>query len=96
MLIETPYKVGDTVSLKLNTGEELVARLEEETGPTYLLHKPMVLVAGQQGLGLAPFMFSVNPDSKFKINANHVTCILKTEKELASQYTQQTTGIAVV
>ena len=95
MLIEAPYKNGDTVSLKLSTGEEIVARLEEESGSHYQLHKPMVLVAGQQGLGLAPFMFSVNPDSKFRINASVVTCILKTEKELASQYTQQTTGIAV-
>ena len=95
MLIEAPYKNGDTVSLKLSTGEEIVARLEEESGSHYQLHKPMVLVAGQQGLGLAPFMFSVNPDSKFRINASVVTCILKTEKELASQYMQQTTGIAV-
>ena len=31
MLIETPYKVGETVSLKLTSGEEVVARLEEET-----------------------------------------------------------------
>ena len=95
MLIETPYKVGDTISLKLTSGEEVVARLEEETDATYTLHKPMVLVAGQQGLGLAPFMFSVSQDAKFKVNAGVVTCVLKTEKELASQYTQQTTGIAV-
>ena len=95
MIIETPYKNGDTVSLKLTSGEELVARLDDETTTHYQLHKPMVLVANQQGLGLAPFMFSVSPDSKFKINASAVTCVLKTEKELASQYTQQTTGIAV-
>ena len=95
MLLETPYKNGDTVSLKLTSGEEVVARLEEESGSTYTLHKPMVLVAGQNGLGLAPFMFSVGTESKFKINSNVVVCVIKTEKELASQYTQQTTGIAV-
>ena len=95
MLIDTPYKVGDTVSLKLSSGEEVVARLEDESGSKYTLHKPMVLVAGQNGLGLAPFMFSVGADAKFQINASVVTCVLKTEKELASQYTQQTTGIAI-
>lgn len=95
MLIETPYKNGDTVSLKLTSGEEVVARLEEETGTHTVLHKPMVLIAGQQGLGLAPFMFSVSADSKFKINNTSVTCVSKTEKELASQYTQQTTGITI-
>jgi hypothetical protein len=95
MIIETPYKNGDIVSLKLTSGEEVVARLEEQSASTIVLHKPMVLIAGQQGLGLAPFMFSVSPDAKFKINNNSVTCTIKTEKELASQYTQQTTGIAV-
>ena len=29
MIIETPYKEGDTVSLKLSSGEEIVARLEK-------------------------------------------------------------------
>jgi len=96
MLIEAPYKNGDTVSLKLTSGEEVVARLEDETTTHTIILKPMVLIAGQQGLGLAPFMFSVSADSKFKINNTSVTCVSKTEKELASQYTQQTTGIQVL
>ena len=96
MIIETPYKNGDTVSLKLTSGEEIVARLDEETATQVVIHKPMVLIAGQQGLGLAPFMFSVSADAKFKINNQSVTCIAKTEAELAKQYTSQTTGIQVI
>ena len=95
MLIETPYKNGDTVSIKLTSGEELVARLEDETATQVVLHKPLVLIAGQQGLGLAPFMFSVSSDSKFKINNSTVACIAKTETEISKQYTQQTTGITL-
>jgi hypothetical protein len=93
MLIETPYKDGDTVSVKLSSGEELVARLDSEDDKHITLNKPMVLVANQQGLGLAPFMFSVSPDNKFKINIGNVTCVLRTEKGLSNQYTEQTTGI---
>lgn len=96
MLIETPYKVGDTVSFKLSSGEELVARLEDETEKTYTLKKPMVLIAGQQGLGLAPFMFSVSPEGKFVLQAQSVSCIAKTEEEIGKQYTAQTTGLALV
>jgi hypothetical protein len=95
MLIETPYKIGDTVSFKLSSGEEIIARLEEETDKSFVLHKPMVLIMGQQGLGLAPFMFSVKPDSKFSLRISSVSCVAKTEKEIAAQYTQQTTGIAI-
>ena len=96
MLIETPYKEGDTVSFKLSSGEEIVARLESETEKSYTLKKPMVLVAQQQGLGLAPFMFSVSPDGKFVLQANSVSCIAKTEEEIGKQYVAQTSGIALV
>ena len=43
MLIETPYKNGDTVSLKLSSGEEIVGRLEEET-PTKFVWAFLLLI----------------------------------------------------
>lgn len=95
MLIEAPYKTGDTVSLKLTSGEEIVGRLEEETDNVIRLSKPLMLTASQQGVGLAPFMFTVNPESKFTLNKNTVTCVVKTEKEMASQYITSTSGLAV-
>jgi len=56
----------------------------------------MVLIAQQQGLGLAPFMFSVSPDGKFVLQANSVSCVAKTEAEIGKQYTAQTSGIQMV
>ena len=93
MLIEAPYKVGDTVSFKLNSGEELVSRLDSEDTSSYTLRKPMVLIAQKEGLGLAPYMYSVSPDAKFNILANTVSCISKTESEIAKQYVATTSGI---
>ena len=95
MLIEVPYKEGDTVSFKLSSGEEIVGRLDKEEDKGYTLHKPMVLVAQPEGLGLAPFMFSVSPDAKFVLQATSVSCIAKTQDDIAKQYVQTTTGIAV-
>lgn len=95
MLLELPYKVGDTVSLKLTSGEEVIGRLDEENGNTLVLHKPLMLTATPQGLGLAPFMFSVAPDTKIKISTDKVLCIAKTLEEMAKQYISNTTGIAV-
>lgn len=96
MIIETPYKDGDTISLKLGSGEEIVARLEKEDTKYLTVRKPMVLIAQQDGLGLAPFMFSVSPDGKFNINVTSVSCVAKTEEQIAKQYTSQTSGIAMV
>ena len=96
MIIETPYKDGDTVSFKLASGEEIVARLDKEDTKSFTIKKPMVLIAQQEGLGLAPFMFSVSPDTKFVIQATSVACVAKTQEEIAKQYTSQTSGIAMV
>lgn len=93
MLIETPLKTGDVISMKLSSGEELITKLEEESQESYKISKPLMVIAGQQGLGLAPFMFTVNPESSVKINKDNVICITSTEKEMASQYIQNTTGI---
>jgi hypothetical protein len=93
MLIETPYKDGDTVSIKMSSGEEVIARLDSETETEIALVKPLMLVVQQQGMGLAPFMFSVTPDTKIKMAKSNVICIAKTAKDIADQYTQQTTGI---
>lgn len=96
MLIQTPYKVGDIVSVKLSSGEEMVATLEKENEKEVILKKPLMLVAGQNGAGLAPFMFTVDQDAKFSIKLNSIICIVKTAKDAASTYTQSTTGLTVV
>jgi hypothetical protein len=93
MLIETPIKEEDIVSFKLNSGEEIVARLKAQDANSYTLHKPMVLIMQQQGMGLAPFMFSVSPEAKFILQAPSITCIAKTENEIAKQYTATTSNI---
>ena len=96
MLIEVPYKIGDTVSLKLSSGEEIVARLKEEDATKFVLNKPVVLIAQAEGLGLAPYMFSVSPDAKFSILATSVSCIAKTQDEIAKQYISTTSSIATI
>ena len=96
MLIEAPNKVGDVVSLKLSSGEEILGRLEAEKENNVTLKKPMVLIAQEKGLGLAPFMFSVSPDGKFVMKSTAISCMAKTEAEISKQYTAQTSGIALV
>jgi hypothetical protein len=53
----------------------------------------MVLIMQAEGLGLAPYMYSVKPTSKFNILVNSVSCIAKTETDIADQYTATTSGI---
>lgn len=94
MLIETPYKNGDTVTIKTLT-EEVIGRLVEETDTTIKVHKPMAIMATQQGIGLGPFAFTIGQDADVVLNKSVILMIAKTEKEMASQYTQNTTGLAI-
>ena len=94
MLIEAPYKKGDTVSIKLTSGEEIVARLDEEARDYMMLHKPMCLVMGQNGVGLAPFMMSVNPEKeKYKLLTSSVAMVSRTDDNISKTYVETTTGL---
>ena len=93
MIIETPYKATDTITIKTNAGEELVARFVEEDANTLTVEKPMAIVATQQGIGLGPFTFTISPDAKVKINKHGCLVIHKTDGEMAKQYVSSTTGI---
>lgn len=95
MIIDTPYKVGDTISMKTVAGEEIIARLDEEKGTKLKVSKPMALTMGQQGLGMVPFCFTVSPETSIELNMNTLVFIAKTDAEMAKQYVQSTTGIAI-
>lgn len=96
MIIETPYKQNDTVTLKTTAGEEIIGRFVEETDTKITLNKPMSIVVTQQGIGLGPFAFTINPDSKIKINKNVLLFVHKTDGEMAKQYVASTSGIQLV
>ena len=93
MLVEQGLKEKDVVSMKLASGEEIVTRYVSADETAYVVEHPMVLIARQEGLGLAPFMFSVPPGNKFKFATNNVLCAMATEPELAKQYMSQTSGL---
>ena len=93
MIIETPYKANDTITLKSNAGEEIVARFVEEDSNTITVQKPMTLMASQGGVGLAPWCITTHPDSKLKINKSMLLFVHKTDNEMAKQYVAGSTGI---
>lgn len=94
MLLEKPIASGDIVSIKLANGEEIIARLEEETDQHIKISRPLAVTLGAQGLGMIPFMFLANKDT-VTIKQMHVLVIAPAKKDAADQYVQGTTGIAL-
>jgi len=93
MFFEVPYKTGDTVSVKLISGEEVVGRIGELAQDVVILTKPMTFIMGPQGLGMVPYMFSAPQDAKIKIKESAIVAIVKTDENVNKQYIQQTTGL---
>lgn len=96
MIIETPYKTNDAVTLKTTGGDEVVARFVEENDKTITITKPLALMATPQGIGLGPWTFTVDPQSKIKINKSTLVFVHKTEESMAKQYVTSTSGLSMI
>ena len=93
MLIDKGVSVGEVITLKLTSGEELVAKLLEDGSVYYKLSRPMVIGMGQQGPGLMPYLFTVHPDKEVKLLKSTVTVAEATDAVFAKQFLEQTSGI---
>lgn len=96
MLIDKGVTEGEVITLKLTSGEEIVAKLVEDGPQHYKLSRPMVIGMGQQGPGLMPYLFTVHPDKDVKLLKSTVTVAEATDKQFADQFIQSTTGIKLV
>ena len=93
MLINKGVSSGDIVTIKLTSGEELVAKLIEENPMQIKIARPLVLTMGQQGIGMVPYLFTVDPDKDISMSRSTITVLEITEDSAAKQYIKATTGI---
>ena len=96
MLVNKTYEVGDIISFKISSGEELVAKLVSITSTDFILNRPLALGMGPQGPVFAPYMVTVDfKKEDLTLSKNHVVAVSKTQETLKNSYIQSVTGIAV-
>jgi hypothetical protein len=95
MLIDKGVSEGEVITLKLTSGEEIVAKLVEDGAAYYKLKNPQVIGMGPKGPGLMPYLFTVDPNKEIKLLKTTVTVAEATDKAFADQFIQSTTGIAL-
>jgi hypothetical protein len=93
MLIDKGVSEGEVITLKLTSGEEIVAKLVEDGAAYYKLKNPQVIGMGPKGPGLMPYLFTVDPSKEIKLLKTTVTVAEATDKAFADQFIQSTTGI---
>jgi hypothetical protein len=89
--------IGEVYTFKLNSGEEVVAKIMEINSDKHevVISNPVSIAPNQKGIGLMPSMFTADPDSNVKLNTNSVSIIAPTEDSVKVKYIEATTGITV-
>ena len=95
MIIDKGVSPGEVITIKLTSGEELIASLVEERDAFVKVSKPRVLTAAQNGIGMVPYLFTVDPDRDVKLSRSTIVVMEPSDKDSSSQYTKATTNIII-
>tara|TARA_Y100000592_G_C5206275_1_gene192888 strand:+ start:170 stop:478 length:309 start_codon:yes stop_codon:yes gene_type:complete len=80
-------KDGDLVTLKLASGEEVIAKYLSKTDTRYIsIEKALVLMQGPQGLAFGTFFSTAKQDEPFNIAIDKLISIAHINDRIAEEY----------
>ncbi len=80
-------KDGDLVTLKLASGEEVIAKFLSRTDTRYIsIEKALVLMQGPQGLAFGTFFSTAKQDEPFNIAIDKLISIAHINDKIAEEY----------
>ena len=82
-------------TFKLNSGEELIAKVIQAGGDFILIEEPVSIAPTQQGMQMIPSVFTANPKGDFKLNTSSIALYAETDDSVRMKYLEATTGIKV-
>jgi hypothetical protein len=88
-------KQGQVYTFKLNSGEELIAKIKMSGGDWIQIEDPVSVAPGPQGMGLVPSMFTADLGAEIKLNTASVALYALTDDTVKMKYIEATTGIKV-
>lgn len=88
-------KDNEVYTFKLNSGEELIAKVISTDGSTVTLTHPVSVAPNPQGMGLIPSMFTSDTKENVTLNTNSVSICAPTDEAVKAKYIEATTGISV-
>jgi hypothetical protein len=82
-------------TFKLNSGEELIAKVVQAGGDFIIIEEPVSIAPTQQGMQMIPSIFTANPKGEFKLNTSSIAIYAETDDSVRMKYLEATTGIKV-
>ena len=89
-------EAGNTYTMRMGYGEEIVAKIISIDADTYTLSKPVAVVPGQQGIQLMNSLFTADPEAEVTVNISSVAMIAPVREDVGDSYLEATTGIKPV
>jgi hypothetical protein len=89
-------EAGNTYTMRMGYGEEIVAKITAVGTDTYTLSKPVAVVPGQQGIQLMNSLFTADPEADVTVNKSSVAMIALVREDVGDSYLEATTGIKPV
>ena len=86
---------GQVYTFKLNSGEELIAKVAEEAEGWLVIEHPVSVAPGPQGVGLVPSLFTADPEERLQLNTASVSLYTLTDDPVKMKYIEATTGIKI-
>lgn len=87
--------INEVYSFKLNSGEELIAKVIKITDKTVEISEPVSIAPNQKGIGMVPSLFTTDMNGTFRLNINSVSIVADTNDQVKVKYIEATTGIQV-
>ena len=89
-------ELDQVYTFKIANGDEIVAKITEETDTTFTVTKPLTVVPGPQGIQMIMSLFTADPDKSVTLNKTQISLIAPSREEVCDSYLEATTGIKPV
>lgn len=95
MLVSPPPSVGEVYGFKISTGEEIIAKIVDQTETTFTLSKPLTLMPSQQGMAMIQTLIGANTDKNVILQKSFVIFQYPVIPQLEKHYIETTSGICL-
>jgi len=93
MLIDSGFQPNDIIAMRIQGGDEVVAKFISQDEKTIKVAKPLALAITQQGVGMTQYLMMADMTKDFVFNKSAVITMQKANKGATDSYIQGTTGI---
>ena len=95
MLKEKTYEKGDIVTVYLQTGQEILGKLDSEDDNYIVITKPLTIAMGPKGAMFQTFTVTGDSENEVSFKTGKIISVLKTNDATSTSYIEATSGLVL-